>query len=93
MVGGEIIAKDASSITVKLRGTQSDGSAGSKIIFLSDSTQVTKSAQGSTTDLSIGTQVSVFGTTNTDGSVSAQSVQIRPEMPTETGRPNVSPAM
>ncbi len=79
MIGGEVIAKDMTSITVKLRGTQTDNSAGSKIIFLSDATQVTKSAQGSTTDLSIGTQVSVFGTPNADGSVYAQSIQIRPE--------------
>jgi hypothetical protein len=79
MIGGEVIAKDMTSITVKLRGTQADNSAGSKIIFLSDATQVTKSAQGSTTDLSVGTQISVFGTTNADGSVNAQSIQIRPE--------------
>lgn len=90
MVGGEIIAKDANSITVKLRGSQTDGSAGSKIIFLSDTTQVTKSAEGSTTDLSIGTQVTAFGTQNSDGSVSAQSVQIRPDLPVGMERPTTT---
>lgn len=91
MIGGEIIAKDATSITVKLRGNQTDGSAGSKIIFLSDATQVTKSAQGSTTDLSVGTQVTAFGTPNSDGSVNAQSVQIRPETPLGMDRPTTTP--
>lgn len=71
-VAGEVIAKDDKSITIKLR----DG--GSKIIFLSGSTEVTKSAQGSAQDISIGTQISTNGTANSDGSVTAQMIQIRP---------------
>ena len=89
-VGGQIIAKDANSITVELRGNQTDGSAGSKIIFLSDTTQVMKSAQGTTSDLTIGTQVMAIGTPNADGSVNAQSVQIRPTTP-DFGRPSTTP--
>jgi hypothetical protein len=73
---GEVIAKDDKSITIKLR----DG--GSKIIFLSGSTEVTKSAQGSAQDISIGTQISTNGTANSDGSVTAQMIQIRPKTPT-----------
>ena len=69
--GGEIIAKDDKSITVKLR----DG--GSKIIFLSNSTSLLKTAEGSLQDLAIGEQVTAIGTANQDGSMSAQSVQIR----------------
>ncbi|EKD24076.1 MAG: hypothetical protein ACD_81C00114G0003 [uncultured bacterium] len=74
LVAGEIIAKDATSITVKLR----DG--GSKIVFLSNTTSVMKSTNGSTEDLVIGAQVTTTGTTNTDGSITAQSVQLRTDM-------------
>jgi hypothetical protein len=76
---GQIIAKDATSITVQLTtGGASGTPSGSKIIFLDSSTQITKQASGTLADLAIGTNVSVTGTANTDGSVSATAVQIRP---------------
>jgi len=66
------IAKDAASVTIKLR----DG--GSKIIFLSDQTPVLKSATGTSDDLTVGSNVTVSGKPNQDGSISAESIQIRP---------------
>ena len=71
-VTGEIIAKDTQSITVKLR----DGS--SKIIFFTTDTPVLKSVTGATNDLSLGQQIMVTGKTNTDGSITTDSIQIRP---------------
>jgi hypothetical protein len=67
---GEVIAKDEKSITVKL----SDG--GSRIVFYTDKTPVTKSAGASITDVAVGEQVQVTGSANPDGSVSAQSIRL-----------------
>ncbi|MDO8552581.1 MAG: hypothetical protein Q7S01_03570 [bacterium] len=69
---GEIISKDAGSITVKMQ----DGST--KIVLVASSTQVMKSTVGSSNDLALGITVTITGTANSDGSVSAQNVQIRP---------------
>jgi hypothetical protein len=69
-VAGQIIAADDSSITVKT----SDGST--KIVLLSSSTSITKTQQGSKTDLTTGQEVVVTGTTNSDGTVAASRVQV-----------------
>lgn len=70
---GSIVAKDATSITVNLR----DGN-GSKIVFLSASTTVMKITNGTVSDLALGKEVFVNGTPNPDGSINAQSIQLRP---------------
>lgn len=69
---GEIINSDDKSVTVKLQ----DGS--SKIILLTDTTSYNKSAEGSKADLKTGERVAIFGTTNSDGSVTAQNIQLNP---------------
>ena len=62
-VNGEIISADEKSITVKLQ----DGS--SRIVIVSETTQINKAEQATKTDLKIGEKVAVFGQENSDGSV------------------------
>jgi len=71
-VSGEIISADDKSITVKL---QDDSS---KIILINDKTQINKAETVNKSELKVGEKVSVFGSENTDGSVTAQNVQINP---------------
>jgi Domain of unknown function (DUF5666) len=73
-VAGEIIASDASSITVKI----ADGS--SKIVLMTGTTNINKATEGAKSDLTVGARVAIFGTTNTDGSVTAQNIQLNPTM-------------
>ena len=70
-VGGEIISKDAKSITVK------DNSGSTKIILLSDSTKVSKTVDGKADDLTIGKNIMVTGDSNSDGSVTAKTISER----------------
>ena len=74
-VTGQVLSKDAASITLKSK----DGST--KIVLYSGTTQVMKSTSGSADDVAVGSQISVQGSSNSDGSVTAQSIQIRPAMP------------
>ena len=69
---GGIISKDETSITIKMQ----DGST--KIILVGSSAQIMKSAAGTVNDLTVGTQVTITGSANSDGSLTAESVQIRP---------------
>jgi len=71
-LSGEIISQSEDSLTLKL----ADGST--KIVFISESTQITKSVEGSLTDLGEGEQIFVGGTENSDGSYTAKTIQLRP---------------
>ncbi len=83
-VFGQIIAKDANSITVQLNtpgGPNINGTpvtTGSKIVLYTGTTTVLKTAAGTSNDLAVGTNVTVQGTANPDGSLSAQTISVRP---------------
>ena len=67
---GEILSMDAQSFTIKLN-------TGSKIVFYTDQTAISKMVDGTLADLAVGKQVSIMGTPNPDGSLNADSVQLR----------------
>lgn len=73
-VSGEVISTDEKTVTVKM----ADGS--SKIVLISGSTQINKASQATKTDITTGMKVAVFGTTNSDGSVTAQNIQLNPTL-------------
>lgn len=72
LVSGEILSKDDKSMTIKLNN------GGSKIVFFSPSTKVEKTVDGSIVDVIVGKQITVIGVANSDGSINATSIQLRP---------------
>ncbi len=81
---GEIISSDSNGITVKL----DDGS--SKIVIVSDKTAINKAATGTREDLKTGEKVAAFGSQNSDGSITAQSIQLNPTMRVVTREKSVT---
>lgn len=71
-VNGEISGVDDKSVTVKLQ----DGS--SKIVILSEKTLINKADEAQKEDLKVGTTIMVIGQENSDGSVTAQNIQLNP---------------
>ncbi|MFA6227903.1 MAG: hypothetical protein WC668_01820 [Patescibacteria group bacterium] len=83
MINGDVLSLDEKSLTVKGR----DGS--SKMVFFATSTEVGRFAAGTVSDLAVGQNIVVTGKTNSDGSVVAQSIQIRPAAANpDPGTPN-----
>jgi len=74
-LNGEVIAKDEQSLTLKM----SDG--GSKIVFFSDSTEISKTTEGLIDDIEVGKQIMVSGEQNSDGSYTAKTIQLSPRYP------------
>ncbi|KKU33952.1 MAG: hypothetical protein UX57_C0009G0004 [Candidatus Uhrbacteria bacterium GW2011_GWE2_46_68] len=72
-VSGEILSLDAESMTIELP----DG--GSKLIFFSDASKINKMTESSSVDMATGMTITITGTSNDDGSVTASTIQILPE--------------
>ncbi len=71
-ISGEVIDKDKQSLTIKTP----DGST--KLVFFSNSTQISKTIEGSIDDIEIGKQIMVGGKQNPDRSYTAKIIQISP---------------
>ncbi|HET8575221.1 MAG TPA: hypothetical protein VFM02_03580 [Candidatus Paceibacterota bacterium] len=72
MVAGQVLSSDSQGVTVKLP------TGGTKLVFVSTSTKVSKTVDAAPSDLATGTNIVVQGTSNSDGSVTASTVEIRP---------------
>ena len=86
---GTILSMDATSITIA-----TGNGTGSKTVYIDTTTPILKSTAGSISDLSVGETVTATGTANADGSIAAQSVQIRPasgQRTSGTGLPTNAP--
>ena len=79
---GQILSNSGTSISIQ----QQNGSS-SELVLISPTTQILKSTTGTASDLTQGTQVTVTGTSNSDGSLTATSIQIRPAGARFPGRP------
>jgi hypothetical protein len=87
LVAGTIVAVDPTSISVQLpNSTSTTATTGSTVVLYSTGTSILKSVIGSPADLSVGDSVTVQGTANADGSMSATTIQIRPTPPNQTGQ-------
>lgn len=71
-VEGEILSMDDKSVTVKLN----DGS--SKIVLFSDTTNYSNLSVSKKADLKTGIKIAVFGKSNSDGSMTADRIQLNP---------------
>lgn len=72
MLAGSIVSVSGEDVTLKTP----DGS--SHIVLITPDTTVSKSVTGSVSDLTSGSDVLVSGTSNSDGSISASIIQLRP---------------
>jgi hypothetical protein len=70
-VAGTIMSIGSSSLTISLPNGNSE------IVFYSGSTSVIKPTPASVSDLTPGTTVMIGGMSNSDGSLTAQSIQVR----------------
>lgn len=71
MLNGSIVSNDGQSLTLQ------SGAGGSKVVFYATSTRIAKTVDATQADLAEGANVSVVGTTNSDGSVTASMIQLR----------------
>ena len=69
---GKILSTSKGSVTIQAQNGSTE------IVLVSASTPILKSAAGSMSDLAAGTNVVVTGSSNSDGSLTAESIQIRP---------------
>jgi type V secretory pathway adhesin AidA len=82
IINGEIIDQDETKIIIK------SADQGSKIIFLSEKTIISKTVEANLNDLQIGKKIMISGKTNEDGSITAESIQLASDLIKQPTAPN-----
>lgn len=70
-ISGQIISVSGNNMTVAL------ANGNSEVVFYSSSTQIMKPTEVPVSDLTAGSRVMIGGASNSDGSLTAQSIQIQ----------------
>ena len=73
-LNGEIVSQGDGSLVLKLNNDST------KIIFITEDTEITLSVKGVLTDLTAGLQIMISGVENPDGSYTAKVIQVRPSI-------------
>ncbi|MCH7759449.1 hypothetical protein IID20_03770 [Patescibacteria group bacterium] len=73
-LNGEIVSQGDGSLVLKLNNDST------KIIFITEDTEITLSVKGVLTDLTAGLQIMISGAENPDGSYTAKVIQVRPSI-------------
>ena len=76
---GTIISTGSGTMTIQMpTSTSTSATTGTKIVILDANTVISELQTVPTTNLAVGQSVTVSGTSNSDGSVTATSIQVRP---------------
>jgi len=84
-VNGQIINLDDKGFTVKMVDNTS------KIVIFSDKMSIMKATSGTKADLKDGETVMVVGQQNSDGSITAENIQLNPQLRMQGNRPTNTP--
>ncbi len=72
---GEVTQKDDRSIVLEINNNEA---VVSKIVFVSDATQVVKSMVATVGEVEVGSSVTVIGKENNNGTITARAIQVLP---------------
>jgi hypothetical protein len=90
--GGTILSIGNGSLTIQLpSSTSTTATTGTKIVLFDTTTQVSEMQSVPASKLTVGQNVMVTGSLNSDGSVTATSIQVRPARTGGPERPATTP--
>jgi len=90
--GGTILSIGDGTMTIQMAAsTSTSATTGTKIVLFDTTTQVSEMQTVAPSALTVGQNVTVTGSTNSDGSLTATSIQVRPARTGGLERPATAP--